>query len=193
MVFEAPDSLLKEYASALEEEFHVSITPQRISQIFKEEGISRKKVCCTKGVRADFKIQEEARERDPVLRAWWIRKLSQFKAKQLVFLDESGFNWKMGRRKYGRAPKGEVVRGKVKTGKADNLSLLSAMTIDGYIACNVYKGGVSKDEFIKFLEDDLLPRCRSSADPKVRSIIVMDNAQIHHGSVCRNLQTLLMV
>ena len=99
----------------------------------------------------------------------------------------------MSRRKYGRAPKGEIVRGKVKTGKADNLSLLSAMTIDGYIACNVYKGAVSKEEFIKFLEDDLLPRSRSSADPKVRSIIVMDNAKIHHGPVCPTLRTLLMV
>jgi DDE superfamily endonuclease len=158
---------------------------------------SRKKVSVAKrllhqDIGAHFKIQE-ARERDPVLRAWWIRKLSQFKAEQLVFLDESGFNWKMGRCKYGRAPKGEIVHGKVKTGKADNLSLLSAMTIDGYIACNVYKGGVLKEEFIKFLEDDLLPRCRASADPEVRSIIVMDNAKIHHGSVCPIFRNFLMV
>ena len=99
----------------------------------------------------------------------------------------------MGRRKYGRAPKGEIVRGKVKTGKADNLSLLSAMTIDGYIACDVYKGGVSKEEFIKFLEDDLLPRCRPSANPEVRSIIVMDNAKIHHGPVCPTFRNFLTV
>ena len=44
MVYAVPDCLLKEYASALEEKFRVSITTQRISQIFKEEGISRKKV-----------------------------------------------------------------------------------------------------------------------------------------------------
>ena len=96
----------------------------------------------------------------------------------------------MGRRKYEKASKGEIVRGKVKMGKADNLSLLSAMTIDGYIACNIYKRGISREQFIKFLEDNLLPRCQSSANPRVQSIIVMDNAKIHHGPVCPTLQTL---
>jgi hypothetical protein len=135
---------------------------------------------------ADFKIQEEARERDPALRAMWFRKLSQWKAEELVFLDESGFNWKMGRRTWGRAPKGTAVRMKVKTGKADNLSLLPAMTIDGYIACNVYRGGVSKVEFMEFLEHNLLPKCKPAE--KKQYIIIMDNCKIHHGQVHPNLE-----
>ena len=136
-------------------------------------------------VQADFKLQKEAKERDPILRAAWFRKISKWNASQLVFLDESGFNWKLSRRKHGWGHKGEVIRAKVKTGRADNLSLLPAMTIDGYIACNVYKGGVSKEEFMEFLEQDVLPKCQQYPGP--RSIIIMDNAKIHHGDVHPNL------
>lgn len=93
----------------------------------------------------------EAKERDPVLRAAWFRKLANYHASQLVFLDESGFNSKLGRRTHGYGPKGEVIRTRVKSSKAENLILLPAFTIDGYIACNVYKGRVSQEMFIDFL------------------------------------------
>ena len=89
-------------------------------------------------------MQKEAKERDPVLRADWFRKLARWKAEQMVFIDESGINSKLGRPKYGYAPKGVKIRYPVKSGKAENLSLLPAFTIDGYLACNVYKGGVTK-------------------------------------------------
>ena len=126
-------------------------------------------------------MQEEARERDPVLRAAWFRKLASWDAEQLVFLDESGFNSKLGRRFRGFAPKGQAVRKKVKTYRAENLSMLPAFTIDGYIACNVYRGAVTKEDYIAFLEEDLLPLCGQY--PNARSIIIMDNCSIHHGPV----------
>jgi hypothetical protein len=58
---------------------------------------------------------------------------------------------------------------------------LSAFTIDGYIACNIYKGDVTKDIFYKFVEKDLLPKCNPYPGPK--SIIVMGNAEIHRDEV----------
>jgi hypothetical protein len=133
------------------------------------------------GIKADLKIREEARERDPVLRDAWFRKLATWHAEQLVFLDESGFNSKLGRRFHGYAPKGEAVRMKVKTCRATNLSMLPAFTVDGYLACNVYKGAVNKEAYIAFLKEDLLPKCGKYPGP--RSIIVMDNCAIHHGPV----------
>lgn len=132
-----------------------------------------------------MKIQKEAKERDPELRALWFRKLSNWRAEQLVFLDESSFNSKLGRRFRGYAPKGEAIHVKVKSGRAENLSILPAFTIDGYIACNVYKGGVNKDDYIGFLEDNLLPQCGQYPGP--RSIIIMDNCAIHHGPVIINV------
>jgi hypothetical protein len=127
------------------------------------------------------KLAEEANERDEELRNAWFRKLNDFEGKQLVFLDETGINSKLGGRKYGRGPKGAIVPKKVQSRKSVNLSVLPTFTLDGYIICNVYKGGMTADEFHKFIEDDVLPKCNPWPGP--RSVIIMDNAKIHRGGM----------
>ena len=106
-----------------------------------------------------------------------MRKLAHFRADQLVFLDESGFNPRTGDATHGWGMKGEVIRYQVPGPKSENYSLLPAMTVDGYIACSVHQGAVNKDLFRDFIQD-LLPLC--SPYPGPRSVIVMDNAQIHN-------------
>jgi len=64
---------------------------------------------------------------------------------------------------------------------------LPALTIDGYIACNLYDGAVNGERFEEFIEDDVLPHCTPFPGP--RSIIVMDNASIHRGDVCSYLNS----
>jgi DDE superfamily endonuclease len=107
--------------------------------------------------------------------------LADWRADQLVFLDESGINNKLGQRTHGWGPKGQTVQAKVLAGRAENLSLLPAMTVDGYIACNVYKGGVTADIYEEFVRDYVLPKCTPWPGP--RSVIIMDNAKIHHETV----------
>jgi hypothetical protein len=85
---------------------------------------------------------------------------------------------KNGIRDYGRAPKGELAVKKVsKAQQSVNLSVLPALSLDGYIACNVYKGGVTADLFEQYIEEDILPICHPWPGPK--SVIIMDNARIH--------------
>ena len=55
------------------------------------------------------------------------------------------------------------------------------MTVDGYIACQVYSGAVNADTFNAFVEHELLPLCNPYPGPN--SIIVMDNALIHRSDV----------
>jgi DDE superfamily endonuclease len=100
----------------------------------------------------------------------------------MVFIDESGINSKLGERKWGYAPKGQVIPHKVTGQRAKNFSLLPAMTVDGYIACNLYRGSVDENRFINFIQHDVLPLCTPFPGP--RSVIVMDNASIHRGEVC---------
>jgi hypothetical protein len=107
--------------------------------------------------------------------------LADWTGQQLVFIDESGINSKMSQPTHGYGPKGQPIPYPVTTQRADNLSLLPALTLDGYIACNVYKGGVNKEMFYEFIEKDVLPRCGPYPGPK--SIIVMDNARIHRNEV----------
>ena len=55
------------------------------------------------------------------------------------------------------------------------------MTMDGYIACCIFKGSVVRETFLDFLRTDLLHHCTRFPGP--RSVIVIDNAKIHHGDV----------
>ena len=63
--------------------------------------------------------------------------------------------------------------------------MLPALAVDGYLVCNIYRGGVNKEIFIEFLEEYLLPLCNPYPNPK--SVIVMDNVETHRGEVKLNL------
>ena len=108
-------------------------------------------------------------------------KLDSFEAQQLVFIDESGINAKLGQRTHGYSKKGKVIPYKVIPGRAENFSLLPAMSCDGYIACNLYRGAVTGERFETFIKEYVLPQC--SPWPGPRSVIVMDNASIHREEV----------
>jgi len=57
------------------------------------------------------------------------------------------------------------------------------MTLDGYIACDVYSGSINADTFNGFVENRLVGALRD-IDPDREWIIVMDNASIHRSEVC---------
>lgn len=99
----------------------------------------------------------------------------------MIFLDESGVNARSGERTHGWGPKGQIIPYPVHFQKCTNFSILPAMTVDGYIACQVYAGGVNADTFNAFVENELLPLCNEFPGPN--SIIVMDNASIHRSPV----------
>jgi hypothetical protein len=113
-----------------------------------------------------------------LLRCAWLKKLGKWTAEQLVFLDESGINAQSGERTRGWSKKGNVARLAIPFNKGENFTVLPAMTVNGYIACNVYRGSVNAEIFKLFIEHDVLPYC--SPFPGPRSIIIMDNASIHH-------------
>ena len=95
-----------------------------------------------------------------------------------MFLDESGINARTGERSHGWSQKGKIIRSQVSGQKAENFSVLPALTVDGYIACNVYQGAVNAETYKDFVKNDLLHHC--SRFPGPRSIIIMDNASIHN-------------
>lgn len=135
-------------------------------------------------------MQKEAAQRDPVLRAAWFMKLANWRADQLVFIDESGINSKHGEPTHGYAKKGSRIPFKVAYQKAESFSLLPALSVNGYIACNAYEGGVNAEMYEEFIRDFVLPKC--TAWPGPRSVIIMDNAKIHRGPVCFILKQVLI-
>jgi transposase len=127
-----------------------------------------------------------AAQRNAELRLEWQYNLQAFTASQLVFVDESGSDERTGDRHYGWAERG--VRAQVSRWLADRdrVSILPAYTIDGYIACRSFKGTCTGDIFEEFIIEQVLPICNPYPGP--RSIIVMDNASVHHSNKDRILE-----
>jgi hypothetical protein len=90
-------------------------------------------------------------------------------------------NTKQGQPTHGYAKKGTRIRYKVASQKAENLSLLPALSVNGYIACNIYKGGVNAEMYEEFIRDFVPPKCNPWPGPC--SEIIMDNAKIHRSEV----------
>lgn len=112
------------------------------------------------------------------MRDAWIRNIAKYRADQLVFLDESGINTNMGQRTHGWGEKGKKIVHKANLTRSPNISLLPAMAITGYFACATFQGSVDADTFLDFIENEVIPRC--NAFPLPRSVLIMDNASIHH-------------
>ena len=122
-------------------------------------------------------MQIQAAQRNPILRADWIRKLSGWTAEQLIFVDESAANERTAHRKYGWAPIGVTPVETRDFKRSERWSILPAYTVDGFIDWEIVHGSFTGGLFQEFIENKVLPRCNPYPGP--RSIIVMDNAPIH--------------
>jgi len=96
----------------------------------------------------------------------------------LIFLDESGINPWTTDRTHAWSKKEEVVQSKVPGPRSEIFTVLPALTVDGYIACNIYQGAVNGELFKDFVEFEVLPHCTLYPGPN--SVIILDNAAIHN-------------
>jgi len=90
------------------------------------------------------------------------KKIAQWSPEQVIFLDESGVNHARSKERiHGQwGPKGQIILCPVYFQKCTSFSILPAMTMDGYIACQVYSGSVNRDTFNTFVENELLSLCK---------------------------------
>ena len=99
----------------------------------------------------------------------WTENISDYDKEKLVFLDESGVNTNMTRI-YGRA-----LGGARSVDKAPlNTTILSSIRINGETSYTTYSGGTTKDKFVEYLKNILIPALHDG------DIIVMDNMRSHH-------------
>ena len=84
-------------------------------------------------------------------------------------------------RKYGWAPIGMPSVESRSARRSERWSMLPAYTLDGYIAWDVRHGSYTTATFNDFIKNQVLPLCTLYPGP--RSILIMDNAQIHRSQV----------
>lgn len=105
-------------------------------------------------------------------RSAWAAKVPGLDPAKLVFIDETGANTKMTRR-YGRAPRGQRVVGRVPHGHGKTTTFVAALRADGLTAPMVIDGAMNGDLFVAYVAQVLVPTLRAG------DIVVMDNLSSH--------------
>jgi hypothetical protein len=122
-------------------------------------------------------LHQIASQRNQELRDVWLVKLSDFHARQLVFIDESSANERNGQRRNSWAPKGCAAYIKDILQYTNNWSILPAYLIDSYISTVMFKGSINGEHFEEFVIEYVLPLCTPFLGRN--SVLVIDNASIH--------------
>lgn len=126
-----------------------------------------------------------AKQRSEVQRADYLHDMQVFYGhpEMLVFVDETVADRRNCLRRFGYSLRGRpavlkklLVHGRV--------SAIASMSTDGILNCVMYTytGSVTGDRFKHFIHHSLLPQLQPFDGLNPQSIVVMDNASIHHAS-----------
>ena len=125
-------------------------------------------------------------ERDPELRRYWIEQVlgndAGLTSDQFLFVDESSKKLKDCRRSRVFAVSGDTVQiPVVHTRSGNSASIIASLSIEGVQSVTVVdvneEGNIDGQRFLEAFIDDILVLCEPF--PGKRSVIVMDNAQVH--------------
>ncbi|PTD03457.1 hypothetical protein FCULG_00012813 [Fusarium culmorum] len=149
----------------LHDEFEDDVSLSTISRSLKDARWTRKN------------CHPVAQQRNPELRDLYLYKLSKYKSYQMIFIDESGVDRRVGYRKKGWAPSGVTPIQVGRFNREQRYQILAAYTQDGIELARVYPGSTDAALFKDFIEQ-LLHGCGRWPQPK--SVLIMDNASFHH-------------
>ncbi|KAA1106362.1 hypothetical protein PGT21_050157 [Puccinia graminis f. sp. tritici] len=112
-------------------------------------------------------------------RAGYVDEIGGFDASYLVFLDECGVSLGTHSRDRAWAPRGRRTQRLPRPLRSSRISVLPAVSCDGLLASIAQEGTMCRLDMEYFIEEVLIPVMNPFPGPN--SIIVMDNAAIHHG------------
>ncbi|KAJ8456687.1 hypothetical protein ONZ45_g18619 [Pleurotus djamor] len=167
LVRQNPDYFLDELLHLLEHNRLVSVNYTTIHRELVRAGVSLKK------------LKRVAAERNEERRAAFIARMARYSPEELGFIDETSKDERTVGRHYGRSRQGHRAEKKQVFVRGRRTSTEALLSLDGIVACTVVEGSMTKAMFLDWLEYTVLPKC--SAYPGPLSVLVMDNAKIHHG------------
>ena len=102
----------------------------------------------------------------------WMEERQGWQANQLVFLDETALNTRMGRL-YGRSPKGERCVGRLPAARWESFTFLAALRCDQITAPWLMDGPMDGAMFRAWVEHQLAPTLRPG------DLVICDNLSCH--------------
>jgi transposase len=164
------DATLEELCELLETQTGVKVSRATMGRISQQLNYTFKK----KTLHAAEKENKEVQ----LKRGDFWEKIRDIKVEDLIFIDESGVNLAMIRL-YARALKGKRARGVKPQKRGQNISIISALSLEKVLASSNIYGSVDGITFEAFIVKQLVPQLWENA------CVVMDNARIHLGKMVK--------
>ena len=98
-----------------------------------------------------------------------------------MYIDETAANERTLDRKYGWSPINQPARQIESFKRTKKWSILPLYTYNGFIDWMIIHASFNADLFVQFLEEHVIPHTNPYPEP--RSVLIMDNAKIHHDVV----------
>jgi transposase len=175
IILDKPGIYLKEVQSKLIHVYGTCISLSTICRTLKLMGCSRQA------------MHRVPLQRSDDLRAKFMAHVSIYDPSMLVWLDESGCDKRNTVRKYGYSIRGIPLYDQRLFVRGTRYSAIPIVSTAGIHDVYLAKGNVNGDKFIRFVKESLLPVLQPFNGVNSHSIVIMDNASIHHVEEVSNL------
>ena len=168
LVLDRPGIILREIQDEVMEVAGVDLAESTICQFLHTQNFSRQKMRIT------------ATQRDEALRAVFASELSIYKADMFIFMDETGSNRRDAMRRYAYSWRGKPAVAQKLLVRGHHLSAIAIMSTVGVLDCEIVDGAVDGNVLYQFVQNRILPHLMPFDGSNPHSIVVLDNASVHH-------------
>ena len=168
LIFNKPGIYLKEVQSKLIHVYGTSISLSTICRTLKVMGCSRQ---------AMHRVASQSSDN---LRAKFMAQVSMYDPSMLVWLDESGCDKRNTVRKHGYSIRGIPLCDQRLFVRGTRYSAIPIVSTAGIHDVYLAEGNVNGHKFLRFVKESLLPVLHPFNGVNPHSVVIMDNASIHH-------------
>ena len=167
-VLSKPGLYLRELQQELQEVTGSWVDVSTICRTLRRLGLTRKK------------MKRVAIQRSEVRRVEYLAEILAYKPEMLVFIDETGSDRRHAIRQYAYQVRGITPVDYRLFAYGKRISAIRVMTSRGIEDTYLVEGNVNATKFLQFIQHCLLPILLPFDGDNPRSVVVLDNASIHH-------------
>ena len=173
LVLDRPGIYLSEIQSELRDQLGPELSISAICKFLHLSGFTHQRLKIT------------AIQRDEVLRAQYVAKVSMYRPEMLVYLDESGCDRRDCLRKKGYSLRGKPAKLQRLLVRGQRVSVIAFLSFVGLLDLQLVTEAVDSVIFYDFVQEVLLPHLMPFSGQNLHSqnphsVVILDNCSIHH-------------
>ena len=167
-ILDNPGIYLTELQDELFDIFGVIVSVSTICRTLKYMGCTRQS------------MHRVAMQQSDALRARFMAEISVYDPDMLIWIDETGCDRRDATRKYGYSVRGIPMCDQRILVRGTRYTAIPVLSTEGIHDVFITEGTMNGDRFTAFVRDVVLPHLNPFNGINPRSVIIMDNASIHH-------------